>query len=71
MCIILCILVTDNLVFVAFAMQDVMSQLPACKLASPDAGLFASVVKEHQSLDFFDFVPFTATQLHPQLRSQL
>jgi hypothetical protein len=52
-------------------MQDAMSQLSACKLASPDAGLFAAAVKDHQSLDFFDFVPFAAAQLHPQLKSQL
>lgn len=54
-----------------FALQDTMSQLPACKLASPDAGLFAAAVREHQSLDFFDFVPFTAAQLHPQLKVHL
>jgi len=49
-------------------LQDAMSQLDACKLASPDAGLFSTALKQHSSLDFFDFVPYTACQLHPQLQ---
>lgn len=50
------------------AWLDAMSQLDACKLASPDAGLFSTALKQHSSLDFFDFVPYTACQLHPQLQ---
>lgn len=48
-----------------------MSQLPASKLASPDAGLFGMAIKQHRSLDFFDFETYTAAQLHPQLRPYL
>jgi hypothetical protein len=44
-----------------------MAELPACKLASPDQGLFAAALQQHESLDFFDYVPYTATQLHPHL----
>jgi hypothetical protein len=52
-------------------LQDSMSQLPASKLASPDAGLFAAAIKQHHSLDFFDFDTYTAAQCHPQLRPYL
>mgnify|MGYP001807538001 CR=1 FL=1 len=48
-------------------LQDAMAELPACKLASPDQGLFAAALQQHESLDFFDYVPYTATQLHPHL----
>lgn len=50
---------------------DAMAQLPAAQLASPDAARFTAALLEHRSLDFFDFVPFTACQLHPQLEEHL
>lgn len=55
------------LLLVCWLLQEAMAQLPACKLASPDPVLFAAALKQHQSLDFFDYVPYTATQLHPHL----
>lgn len=48
-------------------LQDALARLPACQLASPDPVMFKAVLKQHQSLDFFDYVPYTAAQLHPHL----
>eukprot|EP00879_Flechtneria_rotunda_P032221 GHRR01035391.1.p1 GENE.GHRR01035391.1~~GHRR01035391.1.p1 ORF type:complete len:224 (+),score=70.70 GHRR01035391.1:62-733(+) len=45
-----------------------MRKLDCCASASPNLVLFAEALKQHQSLDFFDYVPYTAYQLHPHLR---
>lgn len=50
-----------------YALQDACQQLHAFQMASPDPILFSASVKQHSSLDFFDYVPYTACQVHPQL----
>ncbi|KAF8072723.1 GSTL3 [Scenedesmus sp. PABB004] len=41
---------------------------PWAALAAPDAGLFASALRRHGSLDFFDYDSYDAFQLSPHLR---
>ena len=44
-----------------------MQQRSTSQTAAAEPNAFLRAVKEHQSLDFFDYVPYHARDLHPHL----
>jgi hypothetical protein len=52
-------------------LQDTMRNLPICQMSSPDPGLFKAALKQHRSLDFFDYIPYPALGLHLHMAAQV
>jgi hypothetical protein len=51
----------------ALLIQEHLHDQPWCQTAVPDKRQFAEALKQHKSLDFFDYVTYDAFQVHPHL----
>jgi hypothetical protein len=48
-------------------LQDHLHDQPWCQTAAPSKDKFGEALKQHKSLDFFDYVTYDAFQVHPHL----